>query len=126
MSSPLVEWLRKVKSRPVAALPNEPEELATLLRRIDTPGHAAEITAAHYFGLIKRNRVVVRLPLHTFALDACGCGVRLFWLDHEGRRHGALRLDSAEVEELARQFRPPSFSAAWSTSRLKRSTARSG
>jgi len=107
LSSPLVEWLKKVKRRPMLALPDEPEELATLLRRIDTPQHAAEITAEHYFGLIKRNHVVVRLPLHAFALDASGCGVRLFWLDHERRSHGALRLTPAEVEELARLCRPP-------------------
>src|SRR5262245_40339416 len=100
MSSPLVEWLRKVKGRPTLELPEEPEELATLLRRIDTPGHAAEITAAQYFGLIQRSQVIVRLPLHAFALDRSGCGVSLFWLDHGGRRHGALRLTPAEAEEL--------------------------
>ena len=41
MSIPLVEWLKKVKDRPTLALPEEPEALATLLCRIDTPGHAA-------------------------------------------------------------------------------------
>ncbi len=107
MKSPLIEWLKRLKRRPVLALPDEPEELPTLLRRIDTPGFAAAITGEQYFGLLRRNNVIVRLPLHAFTLNHADQGVRFLWIEFEGRVCRAMRLRPVEVEECARMFRPP-------------------
>jgi hypothetical protein len=106
MSSPLVEWLNRIKQRPVLALPEEPEELHVLFSRIDTPGQAAEITSEQYFGLIERGLFIVRLPFHAFTLERAGADVRLLWIDFEQRTCWAMRLFAAEVEECARRFRP--------------------
>jgi len=107
MSSPLVEWLNRIKERPVLALPPEPEELPTLLRRIDAPGQAAAITGAQYFGFIARGNVIVRLPLHAFTLDREGWGMRLFWIEFRERGCRAMRLFPEQVEQCAQVFRPP-------------------
>jgi hypothetical protein len=106
MTSPLVEWLSRIKQRPVLALPEEPEELPMLLSRIDTPDQAAAITSEQYFGLIERGILIVRLPLHAFTLKRSGADVRLLWIDFERRACRAMRLAAAEVEECARHFRP--------------------
>src|SRR5262249_13953078 len=106
MSSPLVEWLNRIKQRPVLALPAEPEELPVLLSRIDTAGQAGEITSEQYFGLIERGILIVRLPLHAFPLERAGGYVRLLWIEFEKRGCRAMRLSAPEVEECARRFRP--------------------
>ena len=101
-----IEFLNRLKERPVIPLGEEPEERSELLSRIDYDGHASEIKRTAYFELGQSLRVSVRLPLHFFAVGGDKT-VRFFWLAPP--RAFACKLTKEEVSEWAILFRVPEF-----------------
>lgn len=98
-------WLTAVKDRPVLPLPagGEPETLEELMVRVDADGHRAAISRRHYFEVLERNGIALRLPLHAVTHSHEWSVLRLWWL--EGGKAYGLKFTAAEMEEFADLWR---------------------
>jgi hypothetical protein len=111
-SGPVDAFLTRVKRRPVLALPEGPEHLAALLRRVDTPGYAAAVTEGQADEVLKRGHVVPvtvssspALPFCAFSVDPTVNGVRMVWQEDDQGGVRAMRLYPLEVDQLATLLR---------------------